>query len=181
MLRWQIRTRKSNNSMKLTKVSKSDEERGWSFDQAKVRTDLFHLLSIFLAEKQLAEELKGTDDPLWVLASLGEPETTRLLISTAIVGRVLDDKRSRDERRDEVTVGRLSMNDAVTNLSMREAFNKIIHAVEFSLFMSEPNERGFCYLAPMIEVSGTLGRNQWSAEIDIIEYVRQFQRVFLSE
>ncbi|TCB94566.1 hypothetical protein [Enterobacter wuhouensis] len=167
--------------MKLNKISKPDEERGWSFDQAKVRTDLFHLLSIFLAEKQLADELTGTDDPLWILASLGEPETTRLLISTAIVGRVLDDKRRREEHREEITVGKLLMNDAVTNLSMREAFNKIIHAVEFSLFMSEPNERGFCYLAPMIEVSGTLGRNQWSAEIDIIEYVRQFQRVFLSE
>lgn len=167
--------------MNLTKISKADEERGWSFDKVKVRTDLFHLLSIFLAEKQLAEELTGTDDPLWVLASLGEPETTRLLISTAIVGRVLDDKRRRGEHRDDVTVGNLFMNDAVSELSMREAFNKIIHAVEFSLFMAEPNERGFCYLAPIIEVSGVLGRNQWSAKIDIIEYVRQFQRVFLSD
>ena len=105
--------------MKLTKISKSDEERGWSFDQAKVRTDLFHLLSIFLAEKQLADELTGSDDPLWILASLGEPETTRLLISTAIVGRVLDDKRRREEHREEVTVGKLLMNDAVINLSMR--------------------------------------------------------------
>ncbi|MBY7833177.1 hypothetical protein KW463_10055 [Vibrio fluvialis] len=51
-------------------ISKSGDEQGWAFDMKKVKADLFHLISIFLADAKYAEELESESDPLWSLASL---------------------------------------------------------------------------------------------------------------
>lgn len=75
-------------------ITKYEDDKGWSFDMTKVKTDLFHLISIFLSDPLYAENLSDENDPLWELASIGESEITRILINTAAIGRVIDDREN---------------------------------------------------------------------------------------
>ena len=149
------------------RISKEEAERGWSFDLKRIQVELFHLLSLFLAEEKYASIIINEQDPLWRLASFGEPEMTRILINSAVIGRVIDDREGYFLHKSESYCGTLYTNGDSTELNLREAFNKIIHAHSFDLQMNN-NGKEFSYLEPRIYLHGNLGSKIWEAQLDII-------------
>ena len=127
-----------------------------------------------MAEEKYSQTLTDEDDPLWSLASFGEPEITRILINSAVVGRIIDDREGRFLPNTSCC-GKLTLKEKVNNLTLREAFNKIIHAESFDLVVNE-SEEDFHYLDPIIYLHGVLGSNGWEAKLDIISYVREYHR-----
>jgi len=165
----------------VLRIGKDEGEKGYSFDLRRVRVDLFHLLSIFLADEKYSKILKGPEDPLWKLASLGEPEVTRILINSAVVGRVIDDRDNHFLPKQDEFCGTLlkdyNNGSSAVGLSLREAFNKIIHDSEFHLSIVEPEqEQDFGFLEPTMYFMGELGGKRWEAQLDVVEYVRKFSQ-----
>lgn len=163
---------------KTIRIRKEDDEKGYSFDLKRIRVELFHLLSIFLADEKYSQILIDENDPLWELASFGEPEVTRMLINSAVVGRVIDDREEYFLPKDNSHCGSLIRdidNPASEGLSLREAFNKIIHATEFELVITEVDGK-FSYLEPIIHLLGSHGSQKWEAELNIVEYIREYSR-----
>lgn len=164
--------------MGIIEIAKLPGNNGWNFDIGRVNVDLFHLLSIFLAEKEYSTILKELDDPLWSLASLGEPEVTRLLVSTAVVGRILSDRPHVKFTQDSNSVGTVTAKKSSKPLTLRNSFNKIIHAESFSLFMEDIGKEGFTYLHPDIGLTGKWQGEPWEAKLNITSYVREYHRNF---
>ena len=156
-------------------ITKVGEDQGWAFDMRKVKTDLFHLISIFLADAQYAEAIENEQDPLWSIASLGEPEITRLLISTAAIGRVIDDRESFLLSKTSNYCGSIEVDGVSSPLNLREAFNKIIHADAFSLVISDSDSE-FEHLSAEIMLHGKQRSKDWHVNLDIVEYVREYSR-----
>ncbi|MBW3696118.1 hypothetical protein EK599_10445 [Vibrio sp. T187] len=140
-----------------------------------IKSDLFHLISLFLADAKYAEALENEKDPLWSLASLGEPEITRLLISTTAIGRVIDDRESFLLSKTSNYCGSIEVDGTSSPLNLREAFNKIIHADSFSLVISD-NSAQFEHLSPEIILHGKQRSKEWNAHLDIVKYVREYSR-----
>lgn len=163
--------------MAKMRISKEEADRGWAFDLKRIQVDLFHLLCFFLAEEKYASTINGDDDPLWRLASFGEPEMTRILVSSAVIGRVIDDREDRFLPTSSSHCGTLDMNGRSAGLTLREAFNKIIHAESFDLEISD-NEEPITPLEPRVFLHGKLGPDVWEAQLDIVAYVREYCRHF---
>lgn len=161
--------------MSKFRISKEESEKGWAFDLKSVQIDLFHLLSLFLAEEKFASILTGENDPLWMLASYGEPEMTRILIHSAVIGRVVDDRENRFLSDTDSYCGDLVIGGKATRLNLREAFNKIIHASKFELVINE-SDCEFAYIEPTIHLRGSQQQKSWEAKLDIIAYIREFNR-----
>ena len=161
--------------MSQQRITKDESEKGWSFDLKRVQIDLFHMLSIFLAENKYASILIDENDPLWSLASFGEPEITRILINSAVVGRVIDDREDRFLSNCEAFCGELLFKEKTEGLNLREAFNKIIHAKAFDLVINKTDGQ-FHYIEPIIYLHGYIRENKWEAKLDIIAYIREYNR-----
>jgi len=157
------------------RISKEESENGWAFDLKRVQVDLLYLLSIFLAEEKYASILTGEDDPLWVIASYSEPEMTRILINSAVIGRVIDDREERFLSSTDACCGDLIVDSEAEKLNLRKAFNKIIHADAFDLVINDTNEK-FAYIEPVIYLHGSYRGKAWEVKLDIVEYIREFNR-----
>lgn len=144
----------------------------------RLKTDLHHLLCIFLASKPLAELIENepgyTSDKL-MFHEIEDLEVTRLFLTTAITLRVLDDREDRNLDCFSMHCG--SLTDArkqgtEKRITIREACNKIVHAtnVEF--------ERGvhggrYQYLSSRLHLKGKHNGVTWHATIDAYEFVRE--------
>ncbi|MBY7834484.1 hypothetical protein KW463_16745 [Vibrio fluvialis] len=107
--------------------------------------------------------------------TLGEPEITRLLINTATIGRVIDDRESFALSKSSNFCGNFEHNGKSTQLNLREAFNKIIHAESFSLVISDSGVE-FESLSPEIILHGKQRGSYWNAHLNIVQYVREYSR-----
>jgi hypothetical protein len=58
-------------------------------------------------------------------------------------------------------------------LTIREAFNKIIHAmkIRFDVVLNEEGQR---YLEPFVYLYGKKGNVDWKATLDVMEYARAY-------
>jgi len=139
--------------------------------------DLYRLLSIFLASKNLAalRDEHGLDP----ISSLQEPEldeVTRILLSSAITARIVDDREKLvlSERNTECgsLVEDLTKPDVVVALGLREACNKIIHARKIRTDLEQENYK--YYLNPTLYFYGERDGKEWKASVDIVEYVKQY-------
>jgi hypothetical protein len=148
---------------------------GYRLNAATVLRDLHRLLSAFLAYSPIRALANGESDPLSMLQErFTEDEIVHQLVSTAIMNRLHMEHMHRlredpDElsfKPVEATCGELypdAGKDEKTGLDFREACNKIIHAQSVEIF--DPDK-------PVLRLRGKLGRKEWMAFVEVIDYVR---------
>ncbi len=146
-------------------------------DMQTVLLDLYRLLSIFLASKNFAE-LRNEDgfDPILELQEPEEDEITRILISSAVIARIIDDRDdhflSESNTKCGWLINDLNNEENKVDLSLREACNKIIHATKIRTDLGKENYKSF--YNPIMYFYGKHGKNEWKASLDIIEYAKEY-------
>jgi len=166
---------------------------GHLFDGGSVRLDLWRLLTSFLAEKEFSKlsepELGDHDQPLLGLNSeFALDEITRILLSSAVALRVLDDRNGGALSQVAGGCGELQPDLAqagqTTPLTLRGACNKILHATAIHFDCERLDGGGIAqaagratYLNPVMYLYGEQAGVQWRATLDIVEYVRSATRV----
>lgn len=139
--------------------------------------DLYRLLATFLASKNFAElrDEHGLDP----ISELQEPEMdeiTRILISSAVTARIIDDRDSQYLSRKGTECGWLMEDlkdpDKKIDLSLREACNKIIHAKRIRTDLEKENYK--YYFNPLIYFYGEYKGRDWKACVDVIEYAKKY-------
>ena len=164
-------------------------QRNFVLNSATVLRDVYRLLTMVLADRELSVLARERGEPLARLRDqFVDDEFIHLLIATAVTNRARDD-HMRGLRQDQNAgfqqlvhvCGRLKA-DVTANgqieLDFREACNKILHAEEIS---TEP-EDGDAYTFPIIPrhavLRGHLGQQAWEAHLDLVEYARASVRNF---
>lgn len=148
------------------------------------RVELHRLLSVFLASKRFAELCtlypgEGFD-PIYKIQEVEEDEITRILLHLAITARVIDDRE--DRVFEDLTSGCGTLQQDLNKpeldtLSIREACNKLIHAEKVRFDIEELGVQ--TYLNPIIYLYGTLQKRQWRAELDVIEFCKEYASIVL--
>lgn len=118
-------------------------------------------------------------EPILHLQQFEDDEITRILMSSAITARVVDDREGGDLSSLAGPVGLLAEpHDAATvPLSLREACNKIIHAKKIR-FDVENTEEMQPYIKPTIYLYGARSNGgQWKATVDVIAFAREYVTV----
>jgi hypothetical protein len=146
-------------------------------DMQVVFLDLYRLLTIFLASRHLAELRTETNiDPITALQDPEMDEITRILISTAVIARIIDDRDNHFLSQQNTECGWLIKNlenpDENCDLTLREACNKIIHAKKIRTDLEVENHKS--YLNPMMYFYGTHRDIEWKACLDIVEFVKKY-------
>ena len=144
-------------------------------DGRTMTLELYRLLSIFYAsEKYATINTTLHDDSVALLLDFQESEITRILTSTAISARIIDDRDDKYLNDHNTSCGELISNienpNSAIPLSLREACNKIIHATKIHYDVSEL-KNGLRYLNPTIYYYGRFKGKDWKAILDIEKYV----------
>ncbi len=139
--------------------------------------DLHRLITIFLASPHLAElRTDLADDPIAWLQQNEEDEITCILINSAIIARIIDDRDAGILDKVDTNCGKLTENLAIPNkilsLNLREACNKIIHAKKINYDTSEINNRK--YKNPILHFYGYKNGVEWKASLNVLEYVVKY-------
>lgn len=138
--------------------------------------DLFHLLSIVLADEKIAYVIENDDDPIWELCRVAETEIARLLVTSAVVARIADDQRGHMLLASPLTCGSLceyTGSQEIKPLSLREACNKIIHAKQIQFDIKHTTKELYSIM-PTVYLLGEKNGRPWEAELDLVRYVRSF-------
>jgi hypothetical protein len=162
---------------------------GQRFDPSPYALDLYRLLCTVLADKEVAElAVKGANGVAKLQAQYRAVEITRILVSSAVALRIVFDQYpGAFGELPQRACGTLYPNwpDPVCEeLTLREAFNKIIHATEINddLVIPDehrnPDEEG-SYVRPFMYLYGTKDKTRWRAELSIVEFVRGAASAFL--
>ena len=99
-----------------------------------------------------------------------------LLIEIAILYRTLDNQLSKDIMYEQARMKRIvgSLYEPVGSkkqgLNIREACNKIIHAVSINFDMTKLPKLNRGYLYPKIHIYGKKGPIDWKAILDIVKF-----------
>jgi hypothetical protein len=158
------------------RITNQEGEPTYEFDLKRVHVDLFHLLSIFLADEKIAYILSGVKDPLWNLCSVAESEIARILVTSATIARISDEHHDFELLRAEDQCGTLRediTSEKFQSLTLREACNKIIHAKEID-FDIKRSTKEFYSIDPVVYLLGEKGNKSWEARLDIVQYVRSY-------
>lgn len=145
--------------------------------------DLYRLVCMVSASADVAR--RGLTAPTIAMMQGGffKSEVTRILISCAAGLRIrFDQSHAPPSDEDRSDCGRLFPNWAtdpkkVEVLRLREACNKIIHAtdIRFDVVIPDaainPDEEG-AYYRPHLYLYGSKGRNDWRAELSLIDFAR---------
>ena len=158
---------------------------GFFFDRNLFRLDLYRLITCFYSSITFAENIEDHDfDSIKVLQSdFEESEITRLLVNIAVTARIMDDRENNVTSGLSCECGELisdlSKPSNTTSLSLREAYNKIIHAKKFNWDVDNldkedetlpyPTTR---YLTPRMYLYGSKGEREWKATLDIEKFVK---------
>ncbi len=145
------------------------------------RLDLYRLLNQFIASRRLSEMC--ADDPylnhaMYALDHFFEIEATRILLSSAVIARVIDD-RDGDLKNYDTTCGKLIKNlnnpNDVVDLNLREACNKIIHAKTIK-YDVEVERQGYDQrlFNPYMYYYGSLNGKNWKAILNVVDYVKNY-------
>jgi hypothetical protein len=159
------------------------KKQGHAIERGSFTLDLYRLICMVSASREVAR--RGLTAPTIAMMQGGffKSEVTRILISCAAGLRIQFDQSqgptNDDERSD---CGKLFPNWAtdpktVEVLTLREACNKIIHAtdIRFDVVVPDaamnPDEEG-AYYQPRLYLYGSKGRNDWRAELSLIDFAR---------
>lgn len=146
--------------------------------------ELHRLLAIFLSSSSFAKLRKGNGER-WEaidhLQQFEEDEITRILLSTAVTTRVVDDREEGIFERLAGTCGIIAeeKNGSTPEipLTLREACNKIIHAQKIRFDIDQTDE-GQLYINPTIYLYGTRSNGSgWKATLDVIKFAEEYVSV----
>lgn len=141
-----------------------------------LRADLHQLLCIFSASESIHRKVQDEPDfakKHLVFEKLEDDAITKLLLSTAITLRILDEREDGNLEMFSRYCGSLQEGSKSNGLSFRGACNKIIHAKEIEMARNTLSNE-ITYLFPEIYLSGTDQRKRtWRATVNIYEYVRE--------
>lgn len=145
----------------------------FNLEQASLR-----LISIVLADKELKKLYSRYDlshMESWI-EEIKEDEIISLLVQIATQYRLMEwnaKEQHKSKRFKTECVGAWSAeeNAEVTELTMREACNKIIHAEEIVFDVVHMRKVRRYYFKPYIHVYGKRGKKEWSASIDLVLFV----------
>lgn len=160
----------------------TNEKQPHAIERGAFVLDLYRLLCMVTASREVASH--GLTSPAIAMMQGGffKSEVTRILISCAAGLRILFDQRPQGPMNEQRDCGKLFPNWAtdpakVEVLTLREACNKIIHAtdIRFDVVIPDaainPDEEGAHYL-PRLYLYGSKGRNDWRAELSLIDFAR---------
>lgn len=139
--------------------------------------DLHRLLTMFLSSKKLAEmRTEEAHDPIGWLQQFEEDELHRILLSTAVAARTIDDRDNQFLDKCETTCGELipdtSHPENIEQLNLREACNKIIHAKKIHGDLEEVEWKK--YSNPILYFYGSHNRKDWKATLNVVDYVVKY-------
>jgi hypothetical protein len=154
-----------------------------------LQRELYWLAAAASASEKLHELSEPRDDDeLDTLRIRYEiTEISRLLISIAVIIRNMQDspvprligpnRAARKSRQKEIEVGTLVTDSGKSQLNIRNACNKIIHAlyVNFPVAQSDPEK--LSHITRKVIIKGKLGKQEWEANIDIINFIRAAYRI----
>ena len=152
--------------------------------------DLYRLICMVLADRQVAEHALTSHSIKTLQHAYLRSEVTRILISCAAGLRILFDQRPKGSSIDfRSDCGKLypdwaAEKNKVEVLKLREACNKIIHAVDirFDEVVPEaptnPDGEG-AYLQPYLYLYGSKDRRDWRAVLSIIDFAKWGTSAFL--
>jgi len=145
-----------------------------------VRLDLWRLTTIFLSDQKFSEwEHNSGDKAVADLREFEEDEITRILITSAIAVRIVDDRDGPfvDDHTDPCGTLIRDFNQAEeVPLSLREACNKIVHAHRINFDVEGDYRDGPTYLNPTMYLYGELGGRPWKAVLRVLDYAKEASR-----
>lgn len=154
---------------------------GHVFDGGVVVLDLWRLSVIFLADKSYTRwESDSGDRAVSNLRQFADDEVTRILLTSAIAIRIVDDREGQVVDAHTGPCGTIQSdreNPASMPLSLRDACNKIIHAERINFDLEQEADVEFPYLTPTIYLYGRLGAREWRAELSVMAYVTEATRI----
>lgn len=114
-------------------------------------------------------------------SELFEIEATSLLLKIAINCRVLDDQLVQNNSSIEIEsfVGEIILGNLevekneeylTPKLSLRECFNKIIHATHIEHDIRPGGEINGCHYMPEVHLLGSQGKKKWSASVYLLPF-----------
>lgn len=154
-------------------------------DMQPVFLDLYRLLTIFLSAKEFNKRRnpntwKG-EDTMSALQELEISEITRILISSAVVGRIVDDREvvmtTKFNSDCGVLCADLTMPGVTQPLTLRDAFNKIIHAKKIRFDLEKGAEGWSMYLKPVMYFYGSKQDKNWKATLRVEDYVDNYYQI----
>lgn len=157
---------------------------GFFFDEAMFKLDLYRLITCFYSSVTFAEFGEGVDsDSVRDLqGAFEENEIIRLLVSVATAVRIMDEREESFSRKFKFECGSLIIDlaipNAVIDLTIREACNKIIHARKFNWDVEQLKDEGNLpypttrYLVPTVYLYGDKDGKAWKAVLDVTKFVR---------
>ena len=156
-------------------ITKPPFRSSYIIDGNLITLELYRLLSIFYASEKFATiNTTNHDDPVSILLGYQDSEITRILTSSAISARIIDDRDDRYLGEHSTSCGQLipDLNNPNSHiaLTLREACNKIIHAIKIHYDITEL-ATGLRYVNPTIYYYGRFKGKEWKATLDVEEYV----------
>jgi len=152
---------------------------GYTPEMETTRLDLYRLMNQFLASKNVSELCESDgwlNEAMTHLDHFFENEATRILLSAAVLARVIDDRDGALKNYD-TTCGELIPDlenpNNIIPLKLREACNKIIHATTIR-YDVEVQYREQRYLNPFVYYYGKKGNTEWKATLNIIDFIKRY-------
>jgi len=164
-------------------VRKNPWIQGHPREEQLVNREVYNLLAIFAASQTLAERRTSQNGGCvysWSIQSFEYVEIGRILVSVAAMLRNDWDAFPSRAEQNLSTVGRApQVGVLITDierpakavpLTVRESFNKILHAHTLNLERSEGRSLTSGYLLPRVHLYGEHRGEQWKATIEIYEW-----------
>lgn len=149
-------------------------------DPSEYTAEVYRLLACVLASPAIAANHDGSPTSRWFGLGWQKAEISRLLVHVATYFRVKADSdmwgHASWMHTDFQVTGVLYPDTTVpavtVPLELREACNKIIHAtaIHFDGTPDIGDKRGA--LNPLVHLYGHLGKKQWKAELNLVEFCR---------
>ena len=155
---------------------------GYVLDLRDVFLDLYRLLTIFGSSKTLSNmtDLHG-GDPVSELMESEISEIKRIIINSAVTARIIDEREDFIIPKNKYCgklITDISDKTSETELNLRQACNKIIHAVKIRTDVEKEKEKPF--LQPILYFYGRYGNKEWKATINIYDFIQLYYSVFKS-
>jgi hypothetical protein len=162
----------------MTEIPLNSVQEGVPVNPSNIDLASFRLLSIFLSDKEI-QQLRAKNKfkiPDELIFQIKHDQITHLLVEIAILYRILDNQLPKDVMYEKARMKRIvgSLYEPVGSkkqgLTMREACNKIIHAVGINFEIRKLSKLNRGYLYPKIYIYGKKGQTDWKAILDIVKF-----------
>jgi len=143
---------------------------------------MYRLLNQFLAEDTLSSLMENDDwlvHAMDIVGHLFTAECQRILIQASVVARIKDDNE--EESRLKIGAFETTCGTLVSDISrpyessplcLREACNKIIHALRFHYDIETIHGREI--IRPTVYLYGVRGKKEWKVTLNIIDFIKHF-------